>query len=55
MLDEKRSDPLFLKFRPSLAAAVRADARDKGQPVVEWMERAALERLRQREEAAEAG
>lgn len=52
MLDEKRTDPLFLKFRPSIAAQVRTDADAKGQTLVEWMERAALDRLRKREVAA---
>lgn len=46
MDSEKRSDPFFLKFRPSIMAKVRADAADKGQPIVEWIERAALDRLR---------
>lgn len=47
--EERRTNPLFVKFRPSVAAQVRADATKRGQPLVEWMERAALDRLRERE------
>ena len=54
MSDERRTDPIFLKFRPTLAAQVRAAADAKGQPLVEWMERAALARLRAHEEMAGA-
>lgn len=50
MDSEKRTDPFFVKFRPSVGAKVRADAADRGQPIVEWMERAALDRLRATED-----
>lgn len=50
MSDERRTQSIFVKFRPTLAEKVRADAESKGQPLVEWMERAALARLREREE-----
>jgi hypothetical protein len=41
MLDERRSQAVTVRFKPSLRAAVEADRQAKGQALVEWLERAA--------------
>lgn len=45
MLDEKRSAPVTIRFRPSVRAAVETDRQAKGQPLAEWIERATLKAL----------
>ncbi len=42
MLDEKRTEAVTVRFRPSLRAAIEVDRQAKGQALVEWLERAAL-------------
>jgi hypothetical protein len=43
--EERRSEPVTFRTRPSLRAAVERDRLEKGQPLVEWMERAILNAL----------
>jgi hypothetical protein len=45
MLDESRTIRVGARFKPSLMAAIEADRKAKGQPLVEWLERAALNAL----------
>jgi len=40
MWDERRTEVLNFRVRPSLRAALESDRIEKGQPLVEWMERA---------------
>jgi hypothetical protein len=40
MSEERRTKPVNFRLRPSLRAAVEADRQAKGQPLVEWLERA---------------
>ena len=41
MLDEKRTEAINIRIRPSLRGAIEADRQAKGQSLVEWLERAA--------------
>lgn len=45
MLDEKRTEAVTVRFRPSLRAAIEVDRQAKGQALVEWLERAARNAL----------
>lgn len=50
MIDEKRTDVMNLRVRPSIRASIEADRRAKGQPLVEWAERAFVTALTGSEE-----
>ena len=41
MSDEKRTEAVTIRFRPSLRAEIEIDRQAKGQALVEWLERAA--------------
>lgn len=45
MSDEKRTEVILVRFRPSLRAALEVDRQAKGQSLVEWLERAAAAAL----------
>lgn len=40
MSKERRTEVVLIRFTPSLRAALEADRLSKGQPLVEWFERA---------------
>lgn len=40
MSDERRLEPVNIRIRPSLRAAIEEDRRAKGHSLVEWAERA---------------
>lgn len=45
MLDETRTEPLYVRVRPSIRAALAADASRQGQTLAVWVERAILAAL----------
>ena len=38
--DEQRTEPVYIRLRPSVRAAIEEDRQAKGQKLVEWIERA---------------
>lgn len=46
MIDEKRTETVTVRFPASLKEAIEKDRQSKGQTLVVWLERAALDRLR---------
>ena len=45
MLDEKRTEAVTIRFRPTLRGMIEASRQERGQSLVEWLERAALREL----------
>jgi hypothetical protein len=43
--EERRTEAVNIRFRPSIRAAIEEDRQAKGQKLVEWLERAALAQL----------
>lgn len=41
MQEERRSEAVNFRMKPSLRAAIEIDRQAKGQPLAEWLERAA--------------
>ena len=41
VIDETRTARIDARIKPSIKAAIEADRKAKGQPLVEWLERAA--------------
>jgi len=46
MFDEKRTEAINIRIRPSLRGAIEVDRQSKGQSLVEWVERAASAALK---------
>lgn len=54
MQDEKRTEVVNIRIRPSLRGAIEVDRQAKGQSLVEWVERAARAALTENEAAQQS-
>ena len=44
-MSDTRSEPIYIRVRPAVRVAILRDARERGQTLTVWVERACIDRL----------